>query len=399
MFNKDSISTFSIVVATDADGGIAKNGVTPWNCVSDMKFFRELTIGKGNNLVIMGRLTYYSLPEEHRPLRGRTNMVISRTQDHFGEAFVYSSLLEALVAAAKTSKQYDDVFVIGGEMLYREAIDNFLYLCKKIYVTKMKLSYDCDKFFPLATVGQLDRFCDPISTRDYIRYTYSPKTVHDEYQYLGLLEDVLVNGESKSDRTDVGTLSLFGATMTFDLTDRIPIFTTKKVNYDAIIKELLFFLSGKTDTKILKDQGVSIWNDNTSRSFLDKRGLVWQEGDMGHSYGHLYRHWGAEYDGCDRDYRGQGIDQIVNVIKNIREDPFSRRHVVSAWDPSTVDQAALPPCHILYQFNVSGDRRWLDCQVYQRSGDLFLGIPFNVASYAILTYMVAHITKISSLVP
>jgi thymidylate synthase len=180
--------------------------------------------------------------------------------------------------------------------------------------------------------------------------------------------------------------------MRFDLRDRIPILTTKKVFYDSIIKELLFFISGKTDARILTAQGVKIWEANTKKATLEKQGLTWDEGDMGPNYPHQWRHWGAEYVGCDADYTGKGIDQLQKLITGIREDPHSRRHILTAWNPSQLAQMALYPCHILAQFNVSGDRKWLDCQLYQRSGDLFLGVPFNITSYALLTYMIGHIT-------
>lgn len=390
-----ALAHFSIIVAIDGGNGIAKNGNIPWNSKEDMKFFRDTTVGKGKNAVIMGRTTYESIPEEHRPLKSRRCAVISRTwkQEEHPEIAIYSSLVDALAGLGTSTTNFDDVFVIGGEQIYKEAVRDFLYLCKKIHVTRFKTDYGCDQFFPYDSVKELLLAADPSKNRDYVRYTYIPKISHDEYQYLDAMKNIVNEGEVKPDRTGVGTKSVFGGTqMKFDLRDRLPIITTKKVFFESIIKELLFFVSGATDTKILDKQGVKIWNPNTKKAILEERKLSWNEGDMGPSYGHQWRHWGAEYTGCEANYTGKGIDQLQQIIDTIKTDPYSRRMIISAWNPSQLSEMALPPCHILAQFNVSGDRKWLDCQVYQRSGDMFLGIPFNIASYAMLTYMIAHIT-------
>ena len=191
------------------------------------------------------------------------------------------------------------------------------------------------------------------------------------------------------DRTNVGTKALFGVSMEFDISERIPLITTKKLSYDLVIKELLFFISGKTDTRILEKQGVNIWKKIPLRS-AKELGLKYDEGDMGPGYGFQWRHFNEEYTSCDITYTG-GIDQLANLIEGLRTDPFSRRHIFTAWNPCQIAEMALPPCHLLAQFNVSADRRWLDCILYQRSGDMFLGVPFNIASYAMLTYMIAHV--------
>lgn len=391
-----ALAPFSIIVAIDAGNGISKNGEIPWNSKEDMKFFRDMTKGKGRNAVIMGRVTYESIPEEFRPLENRKCIIISRTwrQETHPEISVYPSLSEALAGVGSSINSYDDVFIAGGEQIYNEAMRDFLYLCKKIYVTKFKNDYTCDQHFPYEKVKDMKQFADPVKTRDYCRYTYVPVEKHDEYQYLELLQKIKDEGEAKPDRTGIGTKSIFGARMEFDMRDRLPILTTKRVFYESVIKELLFFISGKTDTRILADQNVKIWEGNTSTAFLKDRGLPYNEGDMGPLYGYQWRHWGAEYKGCDEDYTGQGVDQLKNLIENIRKDPHSRRHILSAWNVGQLDQMALLPCHVLAQFNVSGDRKWLDCQLYQRSGDMFLGVPFNITSYALLTAMIAHITNL-----
>lgn len=391
-----SLPAFSIIVAIDAGNGIAKNGEIPWNSPEDMRFFRETTVGKGNNAVIMGRMTYESIPEKFRPLEKRKNYVISKRwkqEDHPNIA-VCPSFVDALANIGNTMKSFDEVFVIGGEQLYSEVVRDWMYLCRKIYVTKFKTDYGCDQFFPYDAVSRYSTFQSDTKSRDYVRYFYAPKVVHDEEQYLAILSRLLKEGEPRPDRTGVGTVSIFGDVhMKFDISERIPFITTKKLFYDAVIKELLFFVGGKTDTKLLEEVGVKIWKGNTSRAFLDSRGLQhYEEGDMGKGYGFQLRHWGAEYSGCSADYTGKGLDQLGAVIEGIKTDPHGRRHVISMWNPADLKATALPPCHILIQFNVSGDRKWLDCLFYMRSNDFTLGNPFNVASYAILTYMVAHVT-------
>ncbi len=391
-----ALAPFSIIVATDATNGIAKSGSIPWSNKEDGKFFRETTIGKGRNVVIMGRITYENIPEEHRPLQNRKCVVVSRTwkQEEHPEISVYPSLLDALAGVGGMLSQYDDIFVAGGEQLYIETLRNFTYLCKRIYVTKFKTDYSCDQHFPFDSVKDFPLVSDPLKTRDYTRFTFAPVVDHDEHNYLKVLKLVKETGEAKIDRTGTGTRSVFGVSMSFDIRDRLPVVTTRKINVDAIIKELLFFISGKTNTQILSDAGVKIWEANTRKRVLENLQLPWDEGDMGPSYPVQWRHFGADYQGCHVDYTGQGMDQLANLIKGIREDPLSRRHILTAWNPLQIHEMALPPCHLLAQFNVSGDRRYLDCQVYMRSGDLFLGVPFNITSYALLTYMIAHVCNL-----
>jgi len=187
--------------------------------------------------------------------------------------------------------------------------------------------------------------------------------------YLELMRDILETGTQKTDRTGTGTVSVFGRQMRFDLSKGFPLVTTKKLHLRSIIYELLWFLRGETNIKYLKDHGVSIWDE-----WAD------ENGELGPVYGSQWRSWPAP--------DGRHIDQIANVIHQIKTKPDSRRHIVSAWNPAEVDNMALPPCHALFQFYVANDT--LSCQLYQRSADFFLGVPFNIASYALLTHMVAQ---------
>jgi thymidylate synthase len=190
-------------------------------------------------------------------------------------------------------------------------------------------------------------------------------------QYLDLLRTVRDSGVKRGDRTGVGTLGIFGHQMRFDLADGFPLVTTKKLHVKSIIHELLWFLSGDTNIRYLRENGVRIWDE-----WAD------ENGDLGPVYGKQWRSWPAP--------DGGGIDQISQLVDGLKRDPFSRRHIVSAWNPAEIGEMALPPCHCLFQFHVAEGR--LSCQLYQRSADIFLGVPFNIASYALLTMMVAQVT-------
>jgi len=193
-------------------------------------------------------------------------------------------------------------------------------------------------------------------------------------QYLNLLEHVLSTGIKKSDRTGVGTLSTFGYQMRFNLNEGFPLITTKKVHLKSVIYELLWFLQGDTNIKYLKEHGVSIWDE-------------WADdlGNLGPVYGYQWRHW------ANKD--GSHIDQIDSLIKQIKSNPNSRRHIVSVWNVSDIDKMALPPCHAMFQFYVADGK--LSCHLYQRSADVFLGVPFNIASYSLLTYMVSQVCDLA----
>ncbi|XP_049861300.1 thymidylate synthase [Schistocerca gregaria] len=218
--------------------------------------------------------------------------------------------------------------------------------------------------------------------------------VHEEYQYLKHIERIISHGNKKSDRTGVGTLSLFGAQMRYSLREGVfPLFTTKRVFWRAVVEELLWFIRGSTNAKELQAKGINIWNGNSSREFLDSLGFHdREEGDLGPVYGFQWRHFGAGYKGPHANYEGKGVDQLQQVINMLRSNPDDRRIIMSAWNPPDLGLMALPPCHCLVQFYVANGE--LSCQLYQRSADMGLGVPFNVASYALLTCMLAAVTNL-----
>ena len=198
---------------------------------------------------------------------------------------------------------------------------------------------------------------------------------HPEHAYLDLLADILAKGVQRQDRTGVGTLGVFGRQMRFDLAQGFPLLTTKRVHFKSIALELLWFLRGDTNVRWLRERGVTIWDE-----WADA------DGELGPIYGRQWRSWAAP--------DGRSIDQIAKLIEGLRTNPNSRRHMVSAWNPAEVDDMALPPCHCLFQFFVAEGR--LSCQLYQRSADVFLGVPFNIASYALLTHMVAQVVGLQA---
>ncbi|KAL2214715.1 thymidylate synthase [Sarocladium strictum] len=240
---------------------------------------------------------------------------------------------------------------------------------------------------------------------------------HEELQYLNLVKDILEDGEHRPDRTGTGTYSIFAPQpLKFALNNNgtpvLPLLTTKRVFTRAVIAELLWFVAGSTSSLPLSEAGVKIWDGNGSREFLDNVGLSHREvGDLGPVYGFQWRHFGAEYVDAKTDYTGQGVDQLAGLIHQLKTNPFDRRMILSAWNPRDLKKMALPPCHMFAQFYVSypGKRRrngtdatsttdeepkpkgHLHCQLYQRSCDMGLGVPFNIASYALLTHMIAHV--------
>ena len=219
---------------------------------------------------------------------------------------------------------------------------------------------------------------------------------YSEQQYLDLVRDIIDTGVERSDRTGVGTFSKFGVQMRWNLrSGAFPLLTTKRVFFRAVAEELFWFLRGETHVRSLQERGVRIWDANATREFLDGRGLTYRdEGDLGPVYGFQWRHFGAPYVTHETDYTGKGADQIQTVVQQLKTDRDSRRILLSAWNPCAIPHMALPPCHVLAQWYVDGDE--LYCQLYQRSGDMGLGVPFNIASYALLTCILA---KVAGLVP
>jgi thymidylate synthase len=211
-------------------------------------------------------------------------------------------------------------------------------------------------------------------------------------QYLDFLRTVLETGQPREDRTGTGTLGIFGYQMRFDLQEGFPLLTTKKLHTRSIFHELLWFLHGETHVKYLQDRQVTIWDEWATKEQCGRFGR--QEGDLGPVYGHQWRNFGATLK-PDGTYEKDGVDQITRLVDGLKKNPWSRRHIVTGWNPLEADKVALPPCHTLFQFyvapGVDGKKPKLSCQLYQRSADIFLGVPFNIASYSLMTHMIAQV--------
>jgi thymidylate synthase len=375
------------------------------------------------NVVLMGRKTWYSLPASQRPLKDRINVVLTNDKElHkesgypkclpwkkpvFDKSLYYMSYKQFLKFYQLTNA---DVFVIGGSDIYNLFLSNAHMKPSTLYITEVQHNYKNTEKEPDVFMNNIQQSyklthvskkqTDEKSGLSYRFLTFELTHCHlsEENKYLQLCKDVLNNGKERCDRTGVGTISSFGHQIEFDISTRIPLLTTKRVPWKACIEELLWFLRGDTDANLLQKKGVNIWNGNTSREFLDSRKLHhYNEGILGPGYGWNWRFFGATYSQAfadtstvDRTKVG-GVDQIQNVLDLLQNDPFSRRILVSAWNPSQLDQVALPPCHMMFQFYVDqiNNERYLSCHFIHRSQDLLLGSPFNIFSYAVLTYILA----------
>lgn len=368
-----------IITAFCKNLGIGKDNAIPWYIPKDLIRFSNMT---QNSTVIMGYNTWLSLPM--KPLKNRKNIVITSKTD--------IQQVKDEIYISNPDDFEGDVYIIGGSKIYEYFIDK----ADKIHATYIDKKFDCDSYFPVFTDYEIESYEKHYSEEekcDYYFITYQ-KSKNQEYRYLRLLENVM-HGEYKMDRTQVGTKSLFAPdALRFDISKSLPLYTTKFVSWKAVLKELLWILKGQTDSKILEAQGVPIWKLNTTREFLDSRKLFdYEEGDTGPLYGSL-RFYGCQYKGCQVNHIGEGIDQVSNIIESLKKDPHSRRHIMTTFNPAAVDQCVLYPCHgIVIQFYVS--QTDLSCHVYIRSNDLFLGQPYNVTSYAMLTYIIGKKTGLS----
>lgn len=386
----------SAIVAFCKGFGIGACNKLPWQISEDLAYFNSTT---QNSIVVMGRDTFFSIPENKRPLQNRLNIVVTSNPGkhvHQDDNVVFMTNDEVL-AFINSQSHYEKCFFIGGERIYK----SYIQYCESVHVTFIDKEYNCDRFFPMDQLGDFELSYVSEKKRsdkeqcDYVFLTYqrTHKSNHDDV-YLDLLHDILSQGHSRDDRTGTGTLSIFGKQIRFDISESVPLLTTKFVPWKMVIKELIWFLQGKTDANVLRSQGVNIWNGNTTREFLDKRGLSsYEEGDIGPMYGFQWRHFGAEYLGSGADYTGKGIDQLQTVMDLLKNDPYSRRILMTTVNVNDLEKGCLHPCHgIVVQFYVNDDssgNKHLSCHMYQRSVDTFLGLTWNIFSYAVMTYILA----------
>jgi dihydrofolate reductase/thymidylate synthase len=389
----------SLIVATDSKWGMN----IKWQSKIDMQHFKNKTMG---HAVIMGKNTWKSLPDKCRGLQGRLNIVVSSTMTQLefsndDNTCAGKILVKTLHDALKVCDGKTDIFIIGGCMLYEEAIK--MKIVNKFYITRFFKDYECDLFFPhraflnyisLEETNHEILYEDP--EMSIIQYNVSNQNIitnAEECQYLDLIMRILSEDHKGRITRNALTYSIFGSQIEFNMSNGFPLLTTKKMFFRGIVEELLFFIKGQTNSNILSDRKVRIWEKNTDREFLDSVGLTHYEvGDMGPMYGFVWRHYNSKYEGMNKNYDNVGFDQLKNVINLIKTDPHSRRIVMTTFEPDKLDQCVLAPCHgLTVQFYVRG--KYLDCKMYQRSCDVFLGLPYNIASYALMLHLIAGVTN------
>lgn len=389
---------FHIIAAVDQYGNIGDKGKIPWSSPADLKHFRNVTTRTSNtnlrNAVIMGRKTWETL-QARGPLSNRLNVVISRTMSSLqsDNLMVCASLLEAyqyLVERGDIEQQ----FIIGGGQIYKETITcNWAHTLTLTTIqsqsTDKEAGVKCDTVFPALPDYWQIMSTESLDSGDTVSTYHNRYTRHLEEEYVFKMRELSLSTPRTGRNGKVQ--SKFQWHFEMDLADGLPLFSTRRSFWKGICKELLFFIRGDTDSKHLEAEGVRIWEDNTTTTFLHCRSLPYEEGDMGPMYGWNWRHFGADYKGKDADYTGQGFDQLRDLVNKIITDPYSRRILLTTYDPSKVKESVLAPCHgIACQFYVRDGH--LDMYTYQRSADMFLGVNFNIPSYATLQTIIATAT-------
>lgn len=429
----------SLIVATDKNLGIGKTNQLPWNLKNELKYFSKTTKGH-NNIVIMGRNTWESIPKSFRPLKDRINIILTSKNIDLSDCpktFSVNSFQNLIktIELLRLQLMVGQIFCIGGNSIYQEFLkNNPNFTLEYIYQTEIYDSFDCDtflmdkkdfkeklKYYEVVKSSNFQKEYCSVNQKDIlyrfliykkclfkndegldieIQYAlpYEPYKNIEEYQYLNILKQILNKGIKRQDRTGTGTLSIFGTHQEFNLRDTFPMLTTKRIFLRGIFEELMLYLRGQTDNKILNAKGINIWDGNTNREFLDKRGLThYEEGDMGETYGFNFRHFGGEYLGCSTEYKKgeHGFDQVANLIHLIKNDPTSRRMIITLWNPHTNHKAALPSCLCWYQFYVDTEAEELHAQIYLRSSDFFLANNWNVCTGAILVHLLCNLEGIN----
>lgn len=377
------MTRFGIIFAHDEEYGFSKDNSIPWKCSEDLTYFKNMTKGYP---VIMGRKTYESLPF---PLPDRENIVISSVKHSDFNSY---TLQEAFDYLEITGKPF--AWVIGGTEIIRIFIEEYFHLVDVMSVSKINGYYFCDQPFLYIFPVIGTKITINVSENFTLDYWYRDKkyNIYDAL-YLKSLASILQcpvrstrNGETRS---------RFGETIRFNniTLEGFPILSTKRIYWKGIVEELLFFLSGKTDTKELEKRNVKIWTGNTSKEFLEAEKKDYREGDMGPMYGFQLKHYGEKYEGCDKEY--PEVNQLRHVIDLLVKDPHSRRILLTTYNYKQASEGVLYPCHgIVTQFYVENSK--ISLCTYQRSADWFLGVPFNISSYALLLYIIVfEVNKLS----
>ena len=408
------------ILAHSYSQGISKSGKIPWLCKKDMSFMKSITTAPGlKNGLLMGRKTFESI---YRILPNRENIIVSsQTQLTLDSS---AHVVDSISAGLEKGRELglDILWVFGGATIYdafledstlNQLIDGFIITtaperpCDTFIQTNIYKFIEEFQYTQFYNPRVLERVADGVYELSIYSRLPSLKEEWDpivrslegnsiDKSYLELVKRTLAQGNRRETRNGA-TISKFGENISFDLAEGFPLLTTKKVFFNGVIRELLWFIKGDTDARHLEAHNVTIWSGNTSKEFLEKNGLPYEEGIGGPIYGYQWRQFWQEYSYKDKNGQLQttpgvkhGVDQLQFIIDEIRENPMSRRLFMSSWNPNQLSQMCLPPCHISYQFYVENGSR-LSCMMVQRSADLFLGLPFNIASVALLVHFIANI--------
>jgi len=408
---RDDKMKINLIVAVDSVGGIGKDNKLPWPpIIEDFTYFKNMT---QDSIVIMGRKTWESLPV--KPLPNRVNFVISNTLPY--SKIVCRSLSDALERCYRLQNiqspllrssipKYDKIFIIGGTKIYEEALTSFYDYLQTIYMTVINGNFQCDTFFPILHQNKFKlAFASNLKNENISKPSYrflqydkcsSNGIINGEYHYLYLINNIIINGDIRETRNGF-TRSIFSERLQFDLHEYFPMATVRRTPIKWIFEELMWIIRGQTDTKILENKGIPIWKGNSSREFLDSRGLTHiKEGEIGPTYGFLMRNFGGDYpqdsktpynEEYEKMFERAGIDQLQVALKKIKETPNDRRIIISLWDPYNIDKCALPPCLRDYHFYVANGR--LSCQATLRSSDTPVALHWNICTAALLTHLCA----------
>lgn len=389
---------FILSIVTKGGGlYIGNHGKLVYHVPNDLKYFKEVTI---NKVVVMGHNTWKSLP--FQPLPDRKNIVITNCKIKNSEGVDFMSLKKFKCYFSKNKDA--EIYCIGGSQLFKTFMEDMQLQPNKLFITHMKPSkklldnMEADVFFytdyfkhyKLYSYSKEYTHLKGDDEACYIKYRYLQYKIsnhyHEEYNYLLTLDSLIRRPLERQDRTGVGVKSMFSNKLQFDISNSIPLLTTKQVSFKNIVEELLWFCRGETDANVLKKKGINIWNGNTTREFLDSRGLDYPEGELGPLYGFQMRHFGAKYP-CTK----RGFDQLKYVEKLLKEDPFNRRIMITYLNPPDYSKGVLLPCHHYIQFYVEeiNGEKYLSCFFNMRSSDFALAGCYNIVSYTVLTYILA----------
>lgn len=386
---------FDIICAVDCNYGFGlyndNEYKLPWNNKIDMKFFQRKTKFTENpmkqNAIIMGKNTWLSI---NKVLPERLNIVLTNSKINNDNLICVNEFDKCFELCKKNS--VESIYVIGGCNLIHQLLNHSKL--RYVYLNQIQNKYDCNiSLKPILELKNEFKILNQETIEDVIMYKLENIIYKDEYNYLNLLKNILISGDHRNTRNSE-TLSVFGKHLSFNLINKLPILTTKKIFIRGIIEELIWFLKGSTNSKELENKKINIWQGNSNKNFINSMNLPYNEGDIGPMYGFNWNFFGAEYKGCEQNYEDSGYNQIKYCLDLLENDPNSRRIIMTTFDPSTANKGVLYPCHgIVIQFYIKevDNIRYLSCNMYQRSADMFLGVPFNITSYSLLCYIFCEV--------